>query len=338
MLCLNVGDTIAGGASAGSLVTCTINGLELASGVQSYKVLDQRQLAATPATIYTCGAGTQAFVLSIHVVNTDSSAQTFQLFVNGTAAANAITSAIRLRPGGFAVYTEQGGWSVFYATGSVARFGQGATLVKITALKTGCTYFAPSEATKYMYIEGVGGGGGGGGVLDAATNSAAAGGGGAGAYSAVFTSTLTPVAVAIGAGGPGGTAGANNGTPGGDTTFGAILTAKGGSGGISDTVTTIHAGGLGGAGGLASGGTGDIKRDGGQGDHGVSVAAAQAISGRGGNSYFGGGAPATKSAGNGTNAVNYGAGGSGAVNLSSDASHAGGNGSDGLILVWEFGD
>ena len=111
MLTLAAGDTLAGVASAGSTVTCTIFGMELNAGTETYQVLDQRQLASSVATIYTAATATEAFVRSISVVNTDTvSAQTFQLFQGGTTAANAITPVINLPAGGSANYEDGKGW------------------------------------------------------------------------------------------------------------------------------------------------------------------------------------------------------------------------------------
>lgn len=336
MICLNATDTIRGFAAAGSQVTCTIMGMELASGVEDYKILDQRQLASSMATIYTVPALTQSFVLSIHIVNNDVVERAFTIAINGTANANLIIKALPIPAGGWAMYTEQGGWVLSTGTQAFMQGVQG-TLIKVTHLiGLSGQYFAPTTATRYMYVEGIGGGGGGGGVLDAASNSGAGGGGGAGGYSAVFTSVLTPVVASAGGGGPGGAAGANPGIAGGDTTFGSLLTAKGGSGGLQDTVSTIGVGGLGGRGGLASSGVGDLKFDGGNGGRGLRLAAAQAMSGAGGNGYFGGGAQGRKTQGDGGAAAIYGSGGAGGCDLSSAASQAGGNGSSGLIRIWEF--
>lgn len=116
MFTLAATDTIAGVASAASEVTCTIFGMELNAGVEAYKVLDQRQLAAAAATIYTVPASTQSFVRSIHVVNMDTvNNNTFQLFRGGTAAANAITPVFVLSPGGSAVYEDGAGWTIYEA-------------------------------------------------------------------------------------------------------------------------------------------------------------------------------------------------------------------------------
>ena len=46
MLTLAAADTLAAGASAATQVTSTVFGMELNAGVEVYKVLDQRQLAA----------------------------------------------------------------------------------------------------------------------------------------------------------------------------------------------------------------------------------------------------------------------------------------------------
>lgn len=119
MIILEAATTLAGGASVASQVTSTVFGMELASGVETYKVLDQRQLAASPATIYTVPASTVAFIKAIHVVNNDSSPRTFQYFRSGTAAANAITPAITVPAGGMAIYEDGQGWTVFDSAGKI---------------------------------------------------------------------------------------------------------------------------------------------------------------------------------------------------------------------------
>lgn len=114
MLTLAAADTLAGVAQTASKVTCTIMGMTLSSGVETYGVLDQRQLAVAAATIYTVAASTQAFVKSVLVVNTDTAnTQTFQLFRGGTAQANAITPIITLPAGGAASYEDGQGWQVY---------------------------------------------------------------------------------------------------------------------------------------------------------------------------------------------------------------------------------
>ena len=77
-------------------------------------------MANSAATLYTVPASTTAFIKSITVVNNDVSARTFQLFVNGTGAANVITPVISLAAnGGAATYEDGYGWGeVSIAPGS----------------------------------------------------------------------------------------------------------------------------------------------------------------------------------------------------------------------------
>jgi len=118
MLVLAAGDTLAAGASAASQVTCTIFGMELNAGVEVYKVLDQRQLASSPATIYSAPASTEAFIKSIKVVNNDTVVRTFQMFRGGVAAVNAITPVWSLLPGCSAVFQETLGWQFLDKAGN----------------------------------------------------------------------------------------------------------------------------------------------------------------------------------------------------------------------------
>lgn len=143
MLTLPAAGTIAGVAQTGATVTCTIMGMELNAGTEVYKILDQRQLASSVATIYTVPGGTQAFIKTIMVVNTAATTQTFQLFAGGTAAANAITSVLTLPPGGCATYEDGDGWMVLDNFGrvlqsSVAGF-LSSSLVADTASQTSTT-------------------------------------------------------------------------------------------------------------------------------------------------------------------------------------------------------
>jgi hypothetical protein len=201
------------------------------------------------------------------------------------------------------------------------------------------TPFVPSAGCRMLFVECQAGGGAGGGVATAVTNSGAAGGGGGGAYSASWLApTSASITCGVGAGGTAGAAGANPGNAGGDTTWDTnVIVAKGGAGGLADTVATIHAGGLGGAGGLAASGTGTMKGGGSAGVAGVALAAAQAVSGAGGASAFGGGGAARKTQAAGIAGDPYGGGGSGGCILSGGASVAGGAGGIGFIRVWEWG-
>lgn len=216
---------------------------------------------------------------------------------------------------------------------------QGYSLIKVTEVLSGTSYTYTTGA-KALFVEAIGGGGAGGSVATAVTNSGAAGGGGGGAYAAKWITALkaAPYTVAIGAGGTPGGAGANPGGPGGDTTFDTTtVVAKGGAGGIQDTIAAIHVGGLGGAGGLASGSTGDMVSNGEPGTSGLALAAAQAVSGSGGNSVLGGGANGRVTQGDGAAAANNtGGGGSGGCSVSGGASQNGGAGGTGLLRIWEF--
>lgn len=117
MLVLAAADTIAGGASVASQLTCTIFGMQLNAGVETYQVLYQGQLAASPATIYTAPGSTTAFIKTIMVTNNDTVVRTFRLFRGGTANANALTPNFSLLPGGCAVYEDGIGWQFYNASG-----------------------------------------------------------------------------------------------------------------------------------------------------------------------------------------------------------------------------
>jgi len=126
MLTLAAADTLAGVAQTAATVTSTVFGMELNAGAETYKVLDQRQLANAAATIYTAPASTTAFVKSITAINTNAGAsQTFQYFRGGLVAANAITPSITIPAGGMATYEDGQGWKIHNSSGQV--LGQGAS-------------------------------------------------------------------------------------------------------------------------------------------------------------------------------------------------------------------
>jgi hypothetical protein len=120
MITLAAADTLAAGASVASILTSTIWGMEysVAAG-EVYKKLDQRQLAASPVTIYIAPALTEAYIKTIMVVNNDTVPRTFQYFSGGTAAVNALTPSFTLGPGWCAVYEDGQGWRFYNSTGQL---------------------------------------------------------------------------------------------------------------------------------------------------------------------------------------------------------------------------
>jgi len=194
---------------------------------------------------------------------------------------------------------------------------------------TSSNSYTKNVAANSILVECIGGGGGGGGAIHGSITVACGGGGGAGGYCRKWiTNAASTYTYAIGKGGNGG-AGVSNGTSGGSTTFGSLLTAVGGSGG-SGYDGNVNNNVLGGMGGSATGG--DINFTG---QPGVSHLV-DGVGGAGGSSVYGGGASEVASDSNGNNAAsNSGSGGSGAATQST-TSYTGGNGGSGLIIVWEY--
>jgi hypothetical protein len=206
--------------------------------------------------------------------------------------------------------------------------------------------YTPTAGMKYCRIQGVGAGGGGGGMGNTAiagTPASGGGGGGSGAYSEVWADAATIGAsqsFTNGLGGAGGSgAGGNTGSNGSATTFGSLLVANGGLGGVgflafSGTLT-------GGAGGSISGAVGDITIPGNAGGGGQHTNNAFFVnSGSGGPSFFGGGAAgpvlATTPASIAGIAGSIGGGGSGAVSSNSSTIRSGGMGGNGAIYITEY--
>jgi len=193
----------------------------------------------------------------------------------------------------------------------------------------------------HVIVEVIGAGGGGGAAEGTSAQIASAGGGGGGGYSKKFIeadnlgSTET---VTVGTGGAGGTTPSNNGSNGNSSSFGAHCTATGGTGGTGQAANAIvpRRGSPSGAGGAGS--SGDINANGHGGVVGAdfAIAASGVLSGGGGGSIYGDGGQQKVYAGAGNNGAGYGAGGGGACQVDNATDYAGGNGTDGLVVVWEY--
>lgn len=102
-------------------------------------------------------------------------------------------------------------------------------LIQCQVFKSSGTY-TPTKGTRFIIVEIVGGGGAGGGCQVGYPNNAACGGGGmSGEYVKARVDNPTVTTVTIGYGGTG--ASASVGAPGGATSFGNTIIAKGGLGG-----------------------------------------------------------------------------------------------------------
>lgn len=226
--------------------------------------------------------------------------------------------------------------------------GAGRLLGVQVITATGAGTYTPTAGTASIVIELQGGGGGAGSAASPGGGNVGIGrAGGAGGYIRHrLTANFSGASYSVGAGGAGGASGAsNNGSAGGDTTF----TDTAGS----PTTYTAGGGALGTGGGAAApayvtapgaGGTctnGDLRIPGGAGRWGLALNTTSVASGDGGDSVFGRGGASVRSTGTaqstaGNNATGYGAGGSGCAVTTTGASAAGGNGSDGVIVIWEY--
>lgn len=178
-----------------------------------------------------------------------------------------------------------------------------------------------------IVVEVVGGGGGGGG---SGTDESCAGGGGGGGYSCetIDVTSVASVAVTVGTGGTGGTAGNNPGNAGNTSSFGAYCSATGGGAGTAGNGNAKADGG--------TGSGGDINIAGGDGSYtNTTLAVTGTADGRGGSSIFAPMSSNTPRGNGGFAGNNYGGGGGGGCR-STINSRAGGDGADGIVVVWEY--
>ena len=142
MLTLAATNTIAGVAGTATAVTYSIFGMTLLSGVETYSILAQDQLATSAGTLYTVAASTTAFIKQIILVNATGSVVTgVALFANGTAAGNQITGTIMI-PANGTVMIDDDGLAVYDANGSLQSAISNQTATNLTgtpALPNGTT-------------------------------------------------------------------------------------------------------------------------------------------------------------------------------------------------------
>ena len=228
-------------------------------------------------------------------------------------------------------------------SGVLAGGGSGYLLRGAPILITESGTYTPDPEVKAIYVEVQAAGGAGGRVSGTGSSECAyAGGAQAGGYCAKFIIGPTAAAVVIGAGAIAMPSPANGGASSYDDGTNVLLAG----GGESAPNRGAFAGGSGFPGvngqmmGAASGG--DINITGEAGGPGINHGSSgRGSGGRGGNSKFGTGGPAVTvgSSANGDSglpASGPGAAGSGAGNSNSQSARNGGDGADGLVVIWEF--
>ncbi|MBQ5141459.1 phage tail protein [Klebsiella pneumoniae] len=199
--------------------------------------------------------------------------------------------------------------------------------------------YNPTPGTKKVIVEMVGGGGGSAGARAAGDGHMSVGGsGGAGSYGkGQFTSNFNGVLVTVGGKGQGGTVSGAYATDGGGSSFGSLLTAAGGSAGQPagptnnfpfSTVAAVVSAGANGANIVGTPGQGALPS--------VVVGASSVIEGPGGSSQFGSGGFITAFNAKGVNGSGFGSGGGPSKVNGGNAAVAGGDGSQGLVIVWEY--
>ncbi|XEH57562.1 hypothetical protein NMD70_06795 [Edwardsiella tarda] len=214
----------------------------------------------------------------------------------------------------------------------------------VSTVTSSSQFIVPDGVTELCIsaVAGGGGGGGGGGSVNLTGTGAGGQGGGAGEYVVKRKFKVTPgstISITIGAGGVGGFAGTpsingGDGSAGGDTVIGSLLTLNGGGGGrggASFMGSVLPAGGVGGTGYPA----------GQDGQDGANRILGNGCGGNGANSFFGGGAGGARAGSfgvSGNDAGGYGSGGSGAgggYGGSSGGSNggSGGRGSNGIVII-----
>ena len=199
--------------------------------------------------------------------------------------------------------------------------------------------YNPTPGTKKVIVEMVGGGGGSAGSRAAASGNISVGGaGGAGSYAkGQFTQNFSGVQITVGTKGAGGTSSWPYASDGGTSSFGSLITAAGGSAGQPagpansfpfSTVAAVVSAGANGANIIGTPGQGASAS--------IAASAAVVTESPGGSSQFGAGGFITAFNAKGVNGSGYGSGGGPSKVNGGNAAVAGGDGSQGLVIVWEY--
>lgn len=201
--------------------------------------------------------------------------------------------------------------------------------------------YTPRAGTNAVLVYILGGGGGGGGTtaVDSSSASAGGGGGGGGLAAGYFSNGFSGISVTIGAGGAGNLGAA--GSSGGATSFGSLLAVSGGLAGAAGGAQSSSYFYSGGQGGVLTSGTVLYSKKGSPGNIGQVFNNLTALGGYGGGSDYGqGGANPGATVANqyayGNPGVGNGSGGSGGVAANGSPVTKGGNGTSGLVIIWEF--
>lgn len=198
--------------------------------------------------------------------------------------------------------------------------------------------YTPTPGTKSIVVEVQGAGGGGGGIGGAGTNTVAVGNGGAGggyAKSRLTSGFSGGIFITVGTGGPGGNLAPTNGSDGGLSSFGSVIVANGGAGGLGQNQTTPPYSVTGSLGGIATGGN-IVNMRGGASSNGAALSLGNVLPGIGGAAMLG--MPVLSPANNGAavyTAFGYGAGGGGSYAFNRTG-FSGGNGANGVVIIWEY--
>lgn len=264
-------------------------------------------------------------------LNTDGVGDVAIVDTHGTAL-----EANDIQSGG--VYTVEHDGTSWVLTGYARPFT--SRLSDVKEFTTSDTWGKPTNLD-YIEVEVVGGGGGGGGCATTGSGGrAAAGGGGGGEYrygridAADLGATET---VTVGATGAAGAAGNNDGSNGGDSSFGAHIIADHGNGGTGSDTSANYQRNLGGEGG--TGGTGgDFDIQGDTGGAGMCLQGAGTITseGTGGGSAMGGSRAGGSEGEGGLVGRRWGGGGTGAFASENTTEAAGGAGNSGIVIVKEY--
>lgn len=217
----------------------------------------------------------------------------------------------------------------------------GALIRAPQVLITGTSYAKPAGC-RAILVELVGGGGGGGGAGGGVAAQGASGsGGGAGGYARKYydvSALAGPFTYAVGQGGAGGLATPAAGTAGTASTFTDGTTLVTANGGGAGQLMAVGAGALiarGGRGAAVST-NGNLNTKGNAGAPGIRLSGTIGVGGNGAPGFMGGGGNGSVSTGLDDSPNAPGGGGEGGNVVNGGASVAGGAGTDGAVIIWEF--